>query len=69
MPNSLSELADPATLRSLLRLVLIIGTYLLFRPYVDQIFRRISGAPDTRQEQLKARLAAMHEEQEKAKRT
>jgi hypothetical protein len=29
--------------------------------------RRISGAPDLRQEQMKARVAAMVEEQDKAK--
>ena len=62
-----TDLTDPATLHNLLRLVMIIATYLLFRPYLSQFFRHISGAPDTREEQMKARVAAMIEEQEKAK--
>ena len=65
--SSFSDLTDPATLHNLLRLVMIIATYLLFRPYLSQFFRHISGAPDTRDEQIKARLAAMVEKQEKAK--
>ena len=62
-----TDLTDPATLHNLLRLVMIIATYLLFRPYLSQFIRHISGAPDTREEQMKARVASMVEEQEKAK--
>ena len=64
---SSSELFVRDNLQNLLRLVMIIATYLLFRPYLSQFFRYISGAPDTKEEQMKARVAAMVEQQEKQK--
>lgn len=64
---SLPDLTEPGTLHNLLRVVIIIAAYLLLRPHLDRLFRHISGAPDTRTEQLKARLSVMHEEQERKK--
>lgn len=54
-------------LQDLLRLIMVIATYLLFRPYLEQIFRRISGTPDRQQSQLQARVSAMVEEHENKK--
>lgn len=65
--SSIADITDPASLHNLLRLVIIVATYLLFRPYLSQFFRYVSGAPDTREEQVKARVAGMVEEQEKTK--
>ena len=65
--SSLTDLTDPATLHNLLRLVIIIATYLLFRPYLSHFFQYVSGVSDVREEQVKARVAAMVEEQNKAK--
>ena len=64
---SIADITDPVSLHNLLRLVIVVATYLLFRPYLSQFLRYISGAPDTREEQVKARVAAMVEEQEKTK--
>ena len=61
----LDSLADKETLHSLLRVVIIIAGYLLFRPYLDQIMRWMSGAPDTRQEQFIATVQAQAEQQQK----
>ena len=65
--SSFTYIPDPAALHDLLRLVIIVATYLLFRPYLSQLFGYISGAPGTRDDQVKARVTAMLEEQEKSK--
>ena len=54
----LESLADRETLLNLLRLTAIICGYLLIRPHIDTLFHKISGAPDTRAEVLKARVEA-----------
>ncbi|KEF54026.1 uncharacterized protein A1O9_09821 [Exophiala aquamarina CBS 119918] len=39
-----------------LRLIVIISTYLLFRPHLEALFRRATGTPDARREELQNRL-------------
>jgi Protein trafficking PGA2 len=65
----LGTVTDKENLYNFLRLVMIVTTYLLFRPYLEQLFRKMSGAPNARQEQLRARVAAASERYENQRKT
>lgn len=56
-------LNDPAALRNVLRVVVVVVAYLLMRPHLDRLVRRLSGAPERREEVLKARLEKMRGEE------
>jgi len=45
-----------SNLQYALRLIVIISTYLLFRPHLEALFRRATGTPDARREELQNRL-------------
>jgi hypothetical protein len=62
----LEPLTDKDTLRNLLRLIMVIGGYLLLRPYLDLFFRKLSGAPDIRQEQFRAQIESQARLQKQA---
>ena len=52
-------LHDPEGLRNVLRVVVVATVYLLFRPHLDRLIRKMSGAPDSRAEALKVRVAEL----------
>ena len=56
-------LNSPEALRNVLRVVVVVVAYLLMRPHLDTLFRRLSGAPERREDALKVRVAAMREEE------
>jgi hypothetical protein len=55
-------LSDPANLRNLLRLVVIVVVYLLFRTKLAGWLRGASGAPMTREEELVQRVGERERE-------
>ncbi|ETN41642.1 uncharacterized protein HMPREF1541_03578 [Cyphellophora europaea CBS 101466] len=49
-------LSDPKAFRNALRLIVIVAAYLLMRPHLETLLRKVSGAPERREEALKARV-------------
>ena len=66
--DSLTVTLDPYMTRSnaqyMLRIVVIISTYLLFRPHLEALFRKASNTPDARQVELENRLQFLREVKE-----
>jgi hypothetical protein len=58
-----SYLTRPA-LQTLLRSIIILSTYLLFRPHLESLFRKITKTPDKRQEEIKARLEFLQQQKD-----
>ncbi|KAJ9613267.1 hypothetical protein H2200_003209 [Cladophialophora chaetospira] len=48
----------------LLRSIVIISTYLLFRPQLERLFKKVTGTPDQREEELKARLEFLRQQKD-----
>ncbi|KAJ9622189.1 uncharacterized protein PV06_06452 [Exophiala oligosperma] len=66
LPLQVQPYLTHTNLQSFLRIVVIIATYLLFRPHLESIFRKITGTPDKRQEEIKARLEFLQRQKEKS---
>ncbi|KAL6251673.1 hypothetical protein RBB50_001883 [Rhinocladiella similis] len=66
LPPQVQAYLTRANLQSILRIVVIIATYILFRPHLESLFRKITGTPDKRQEEIKARLEFLRQQKEKA---
>ncbi|KAK7905468.1 hypothetical protein LTR67_000190 [Exophiala xenobiotica] len=58
-----SYLTRPA-LQTLLRSIIILSTYLLFRPHLESLFRKITKTPDKTQEEIKARLEFLQQQKD-----
>lgn len=59
IPPSVQPFVTRQNLQNILRIVVIIATYLLFRPHLETLFRKASGFPDPRQAEIQARLEAL----------
>ena len=51
-------------LQLLLRVIIIIASYTLFRPYLESLFRKVTGTPDQREEEIKARMEFLKQQRE-----
>ncbi|ETI20998.1 hypothetical protein G647_07341 [Cladophialophora carrionii CBS 160.54] len=56
LPPSLQAYFTRQNIQLLLRVVVIISTYTLFRPHLESLFRKATGTPDQREEEIKARV-------------
>jgi hypothetical protein len=64
IPPSLHPYLTRENLQSFLRIIVLLGTYLLFRPHLESLLRKISGKPDPRQAEIEARLEFLKKQQE-----
>lgn len=64
LPPQLAPYFTRANLQSILRLVVIISTYILFRPHVDRLIRKAYGTPDPRQDEIDARVEFLKQQQQ-----
>ncbi|EXJ94393.1 hypothetical protein A1O1_02787 [Capronia coronata CBS 617.96] len=51
-------------LQSFLRFIIVIAAYLLFRPHLESLFRKISGRKDPRQAEIEARIEFLKKQRE-----
>lgn len=64
LPPTLQPYATRDNLQSFLRFVVLIATYILFRPHLESLLRKISGKPDPRQAEIEARIEFLKKQQE-----
>ncbi|EXJ84687.1 hypothetical protein A1O3_05357 [Capronia epimyces CBS 606.96] len=64
LPPHVQPYLTRENLQSFLRLVVLLATYLLFRPHLESLMRKISGKPDPRQAEIEARLAFLKKQRE-----
>ncbi|KIW63954.1 hypothetical protein PV04_08915 [Phialophora macrospora] len=64
LPPYLQAYFTRQNIQLLLRVVVIISTYTLFRPHLESLFRKATGTPDRREEEIKARMAALKQQRE-----
>ncbi len=64
LPPALQAYFTRSNVQSLLRAIIILSTYLLFRPHLESLFRKITGTPDKRQEEIKARLEFLKQQKD-----
>ncbi|KIW12837.1 hypothetical protein PV08_08024 [Exophiala spinifera] len=64
LPPQAQAYLTRTNLQSFLRIVVIVATYLLFRPHLETLFRKITGTPDKRQEEIKARIEFLQQQQQ-----
>jgi hypothetical protein len=73
LPSQLESLLLPASVQpyvtrdhvqTALRVVVIVATYLLFRPHLESLFRVMTGRKDPRQEEIQARLAFLNRQKQ-----
>ncbi|EXJ55449.1 hypothetical protein A1O7_08376 [Cladophialophora yegresii CBS 114405] len=62
LPPSLQAYFTRQNIQLLLRVVVIISTYTLFRPHLESLFRKATGTPDQREEEIKARVEAARQQ-------
>jgi hypothetical protein len=64
LPPYLQAYFTRQNIQLLIRVVVIISTYTLFRPHLESLFRKATGAPDRREEEIKARMASLKQQRE-----
>ncbi|OQU99011.1 hypothetical protein CLAIMM_04716 [Cladophialophora immunda] len=64
LPPALQAYFTRQNLQALLRVVVAISTYVLFRPHLEGLFRKITGTPDRREEEARARLEFLRQQQQ-----
>ncbi|OCT44670.1 hypothetical protein CLCR_06405 [Cladophialophora carrionii] len=69
LPPSLQAYFTRQNIQLLLRVVVIISTYTLFRPHLESLFRRATGTPDQREEEIKARVELARQQRERERRS
>ena len=64
LPPPLQAYFTRTNIQLLLRVIVIISTYILFRPHLESLFRKVTGTPDRKQEEIKARLEFLKQQQD-----
>ncbi|KIV87201.1 hypothetical protein PV11_02763 [Exophiala sideris] len=64
LPPQLQPYFTRSNLQTLLRIIVIISTFLLFQPQLDRLLRKIAGRPDPRQAEIDARLEFLKQQKE-----
>ncbi|KIX00017.1 uncharacterized protein Z518_10944 [Rhinocladiella mackenziei CBS 650.93] len=66
LPEPLQLYFTRQNLQILLRVIIIISSYILFRPHLESLFRKVTGTPDPRQAEIEARLQLLRQQREDA---
>jgi hypothetical protein len=64
LPPSLQPYFTRQHIQLVIRGIVILSTFLLFQPRLAAIFRKATGMPDEREEELKARLDFLQQQRE-----
>ncbi|OAP64785.1 hypothetical protein AYL99_00757 [Fonsecaea erecta] len=65
LPPALQVYLTRQNLQTLLRVIVAISTYILFRPQLESLFRKMTGTPDRREEEARARMEYIRLQQER----
>ncbi|KAJ4526256.1 hypothetical protein HRR83_001447 [Exophiala dermatitidis] len=64
LPENLQPYFTRANLQSFLRFIVIVLTYLLFRPHLESLIAKVSGRPDPKRAEVDARLEVLRRQKE-----
>ena len=64
LPPQLQPYFTRTNLQTILRVIVIISTFLLFQPQLDRLLRKVTGKPDPRQAEIDARLEFLKQQKE-----
>ncbi|EHY59285.1 hypothetical protein ABEF95_014532 [Exophiala dermatitidis] len=64
LPENLQPYFTRANLQSFLRFIVIVLTYLLFRPHLESLIAKVSGRPDPKRAEVEARLEFLKQQKE-----
>ncbi|EXJ75227.1 uncharacterized protein A1O5_01923 [Cladophialophora psammophila CBS 110553] len=64
LPPAVQAYLTRTNLQTLLRVIVAISTYALFRPHLESLFRKMTGTPDRREEEARARLEFLRRQQQ-----
>ncbi|KAL2444017.1 hypothetical protein ABEF95_014748 [Exophiala dermatitidis] len=64
LPQELQPYFTRDNLQSFLRFIVIVLTYLLFRPHLETLIAKVSGRPDPRRAEVEARLEVLRKQKE-----
>ncbi|KAI1624435.1 hypothetical protein EDD37DRAFT_411456 [Exophiala viscosa] len=64
LPPQLQPYFTRSNLQTILRVIVILSTFLLFQPQLDRLLRKLAGKPDPRQAEIDARLEFLKQQKE-----
>ncbi|KIX92884.1 uncharacterized protein Z520_11360 [Fonsecaea multimorphosa CBS 102226] len=64
LPPALQAYLTRQNLQTLLRVIVALSTYILFRPHLESLFRKMTGTPDRREEEARARMEFLRRQQQ-----
>ncbi|KIW97953.1 uncharacterized protein Z519_01537 [Cladophialophora bantiana CBS 173.52] len=64
LPPAVQAYLTRTNLQALLRVIVAISTYALFRPHLESLFRKMTGTPVRREEEARARLEFLRRQQQ-----
>jgi len=64
LPPQLQLYFTRTNIQQILRVIVIISTYIMFKPHLESLYRTMTGKPDSRQEEIQARLEFLRKQKE-----
>ncbi|KIW82053.1 hypothetical protein Z517_05080 [Fonsecaea pedrosoi CBS 271.37] len=64
IPPALQAYFTRQNLQAVVRVIVGISTYILFRPHLESLFRKVTGTPDRREEEARVRVEYLRQQQE-----
>lgn len=64
LPPSTQPYLTRDNVQGLLRVIVIAATYILFRPHLEGLMRKMSGTPDPRRAEIEARMEVLRQHQQ-----